>query len=37
MISVFTPAGVPAKEIEEIFLTIDEFEAHRYVVRPRMM
>ncbi len=28
-ISVFKPAGVPARELEEIFLEVDEFEAVR--------
>ncbi len=28
-VSVYKPAGVPAKELEEILLTVDEFEAIR--------
>jgi predicted DNA-binding protein (UPF0251 family)/DNA-directed RNA polymerase subunit RPC12/RpoP len=28
-ISVFKPAGIPAKDLEEILITIDEFEAVR--------
>ncbi|MFX1483589.1 MAG: DUF134 domain-containing protein [Promethearchaeota archaeon] len=29
IISVYKPAGVPAKELEEILITVDEFEAIR--------
>jgi predicted DNA-binding protein (UPF0251 family)/DNA-directed RNA polymerase subunit RPC12/RpoP len=28
-VSVYKPAGIPAKELEEILITIDEFEALR--------
>ncbi|MFX0107039.1 MAG: DUF134 domain-containing protein [Candidatus Hodarchaeota archaeon] len=28
-ISVFKPAGIPAVELDEVFLTVDEFEAVR--------
>lgn len=28
-VSVYKPAGIPAKELEEILITIDEFEAIR--------
>ncbi|OLS27438.1 MAG: hypothetical protein ThorAB25_20200 [Candidatus Thorarchaeota archaeon AB_25] len=28
-VSVYKPAGIPAKELEEILLTVDEFEAIR--------
>lgn len=28
-VSVFKPAGIPARELEEILITIDEFEAIR--------
>jgi predicted DNA-binding protein (UPF0251 family) len=28
-VSVYKPAGVPAKELEEILVTVDEFEAIR--------
>jgi predicted DNA-binding protein (UPF0251 family)/DNA-directed RNA polymerase subunit RPC12/RpoP len=28
-VSVFKPAGVPAKDLEEILITVDEFEAIR--------
>jgi len=29
VISVFKPAGIPAKELDEVFITVDEFEAVR--------
>lgn len=29
LISIFKPAGIPAKELDEIFITVDEFEAVR--------
>ena len=29
LISIFKPAGIPAKELEEIFISVDEFEAVR--------
>ncbi len=29
VISIFKPAGIPAKELDEIFITVDEFEAVR--------
>ncbi|MFW9845968.1 MAG: DUF134 domain-containing protein, partial [Candidatus Thorarchaeota archaeon] len=28
-ISVFKPAGIPATELEEVFITVDEFESVR--------
>ena len=36
VVAVFKPAGVPARELEEVVMTIDELEAIRFADRQKL-